>query len=168
MFKECNRLIDKLNSNHILSCEEYLYLIKNKKLCFDYLFSKSSDMRDKIYGKDIYIRGLIEFTNYCKNNCLYCGIRRDNKNIERYRLSKEEILDCADYGYDLGFKTFVMQGGEDSYYTDDMLSSIISSIKNKYPDVAITLSIGERRSLFKSPIFLRSSVFDSLILLNDK
>ncbi|HPU62654.1 MAG TPA: [FeFe] hydrogenase H-cluster radical SAM maturase HydE, partial [Mobilitalea sp.] len=98
----------------------------------------------KYFDNKIYIRGLIEFTNYCKNDCYYCGIRRSNKEVVRYRLSREEILNCADTGYSLGFRTFVLQGGEDPYYTDDFLEDLIKSIKSKYPDCAITLSIGEK------------------------
>ena len=98
--KNCYELIDKLRKEEKLSFEEYLFLIENRNLCSEYLFKNSREVCDNIYGKDIYIRGLIEFTNYCKNNCLYCGIRRDNRNCERYRLSEEEILECCDYGYD--------------------------------------------------------------------
>lgn len=137
-------LIDKLEKEQILSKDEYLYLIKNREECKDYLFERASDIRDKVYGKEIYIRGLIEFSNICKNDCLYCGIRKSNSNIERYRLSKEDFLNCAEYGYNLGFRTFVLQGGEDGYYTDEMFCDIIRSIKEKYPDSAITLSLGER------------------------
>lgn len=140
----CKELIEKLYNEQSLEQDEYLYLIQNRECCKDFLFEKASQIRNKVYGKEIYIRGLIEFTNYCKNNCLYCGIRRGNQNIERYRLSKEEILECTDYGYELGFRTFVMQGGEDSYYTDEMLCDIVRRMKEKYPDCAITLSLGER------------------------
>lgn len=140
----CKDLIDTLIKKHILRKNEYLFLIQNRNLCKEYLFEKAREEKEKYYGKDIYVRGLIEFTNICKNNCLYCGIRKDNKNIERYRLSEKEILDCAKEGYDLGFRTFVLQGGEDSYFTDERLISIISKIKKAYPDAAITLSIGER------------------------
>ena len=98
-------LIDKLRKNHELTFEEYLILIQNRHRC-----------SEEIYGKNVYIRGLIEFSNYCKNDCLYCGIRRSNKNADRYRLSKEEILDCAKQGYDLGFRTFVLQSGEDRIF----------------------------------------------------
>lgn len=140
----CNSLIDKLDENQFLSFDEYLMLIKNRDKCADYLFKKASAVREKVYGKDIYIRGLIEFTNYCRNNCLYCGIRRENKNAQRYRLSEEEIITCADYGYKLGFRTFVLQGGEDLYYTDEMLCDIVKCIKENYPDCAVTLSLGER------------------------
>ena len=99
---------------------------------------------NKSYGKDVYIRGLIELSNYCKNNCLYCGIRRDNHKINRYRLTEQDILLCCDTGYELGFRTFVLQGGEDSFFSDSVLCSIISKIKGKYPDCAVTLSLGER------------------------
>lgn len=140
----CNELIDKLESESILEKDEYLFLIEHKDICSNYLFEKSSKTRDRVYGKKIFIRGLIEFTNICKNNCLYCGIRKDNTNIQRYRLSKEDILACADEGYKLGFRTFVLQGGEDGFFSDEVLCEIVSKIKKKYPKVAITLSIGER------------------------
>ena len=139
-----NNLIDKLRREKELTFEEYLFLIKNRDSCSEYLFKNSTQVRREIYGNDIYIRGLIEFTNFCKNDCLYCGIRRSNKNAERYRLTKEEILLSADEGYNLGFRTFVLQGGEDNYYTDDKIEDIIKSVKYKYPDCAITLSIGEK------------------------
>lgn len=162
---KCNELVEKLEKKHILSKKEYLFLIKNKDLCMDTLFKKASLLRNKIYGKKVFIRGLIEFTNYCKNNCLYCGIRRDNKNIERYRLSKEQILECADYGYNLGFRTFVMQGGEDPFYSDALLSSIVRSIKNRHPDTAITLSIGERS--YESYTILRDAGADRFLLRHE-
>lgn len=108
------------------------------------LFSAADKKRREIYGDEVYIRGLIEFTNCCKNNCYYCGIRRDNKNVVRYRLTKEEILDCCEEGYRLGFRTFVLQGGEDPYYTDAFICDIVSDIRTRYPDCAITLSIGEK------------------------
>ena len=100
--------------------------------------------RREVYGADVYIRGLIEFTNYCKNDCYYCGIRCSNKNAQRYRLTKEDILSCCDEGYKLGFRTFVMQGGEDPHFTDKLMCEIVSQIKEHYPDCAVTLSIGER------------------------
>lgn len=107
--------------------------------------ARAADIRRREnYGDEVYIRGLIEFTNYCRNNCYYCGIRRSNRNAERYRLTKEEILICCDEGYKLGFRTFVMQGGEDPYYTDEMICDIVSEIKRRYPDCAVTLSIGEK------------------------
>ncbi|MBQ4248432.1 MAG: [Clostridia bacterium] len=110
----------------------------------DVLFGRADEVRRKIYGDAVYIRGLIEFTNYCKNNCYYCGIRRGNQTLSRYRLSKEEILECCDEGYALGFRTFVLQGGEDPFFTDEVLCDIIASIRARFPDCAITLSVGEK------------------------
>ncbi len=107
------------------------------------LRKRADDVRKKNYGTDVYIRGLIEFTNFCKNNCYYCGIRRDNGNALRYRLSHDDIMACCHEGYKLGFRTFVLQGGEDGFFTQDKICSIVSSIKDTYPDCAVTLSIGE-------------------------
>ncbi len=140
------QLVDKLEKNRILSSEEFVCLLQSyeDKGLQEYLFEKARNIRHHYYGNDIYIRGLIEFTNYCKNDCYYCGIRKSNPNINRYRLSKEEILSCCASGYELGFRTFVLQGGEDGYYTDNRMVDIIHSIKKQHPDCAITLSIGER------------------------
>lgn len=101
-------------------------------------------IRRQYYGDGVYIRGLVEFTNYCRNDCYYCGIRRGNLYAGRYRLTKEEILECCARGYELGFRTFVLQGGEDRWFTDERMADIIRSIRKGYPDCAITLSIGER------------------------
>ena len=140
-----NKLIDKLYETCTLSPEEYKMLIDSRSPeLSEYLFEKARKVRIDNYGKDVYIRGLIEFTNYCRNDCLYCGIRRSNLNAERYRLSKEQILDCCAAGYDLGFRTFVLQGGEDGYYTDEKMIDIIRTIKKNYPDCAVTLSMGEK------------------------
>ena len=137
--------IDKLECSGCLSQEEFALLIENHTPELDeYLFEKSRALRQKYYGNDIYIRGLIEFTNYCKNDCFYCGIRKSNHNASRYRLTKQQILDCCEVGYSLGFRTFVLQGGEDESYTDEILADIIYSIKFLYPDCALTLSIGEK------------------------
>lgn len=138
-------LIDKLSTTHTLSYDEMYQLIehRNEELA-NYLFEKARQVRILYYGHDVYMRGLIEFTNYCRNDCYYCGIRKSNCNAERYRLTKEQILECCDVGYELGFRTFVLQGGEDGYYTDKILADIVSSIKAKYPDCAITLSLGEK------------------------
>lgn len=108
------------------------------------LYNEADKVRRMHYGNKVYIRGLIEISNYCKNNCLYCGIRERNLSLSRYRLTKEDILSCARVGYELGFRTFVMQGGEDEFFTDDFMCSVISEIKSLYPDCAVTLSIGER------------------------
>lgn len=108
------------------------------------LFRAADEVRRENYGTDVYIRGLIEFTNYCRNDCYYCGIRCSNSSADRYRLSQQEIMDCCREGYRLGFRTFVLQGGEDPYYTDEMICCIVSDIKKEFPDCAVTLSIGER------------------------
>ena len=139
------QLIDRLEGSRDLSDAEFteLLLCEDSEVT-DYLAEKARGVREKIYGKEVYLRGLIEFTNYCKNNCKYCGIRCGNKNAERYRLSKEEILSCCDIGYELGFRTFVLQGGEDPYFNDDRMVDIVSAMRKSHPDCAITLSIGER------------------------
>lgn len=137
--------IDELASAHILPREELIALISDASPESDeYLFAQARKAREAVYGKAVYMRGLIEFTNYCKNDCYYCGIRRSAKNAQRYRLSEEQILGCCEAGYALGFRTFVLQGGEDGYYTDDRIVAIVAHIKEKYPDCAVTLSIGER------------------------
>jgi len=138
-------LIDKLERDRQLSKDDFVALISNHHPELDqYLFDRAVAVRQKIYGKDVYIRGLIELTNYCKQDCYYCGIRRSNLEAERYRLNKEQVLSCCDIGHELGFRTFVLQGGEDGYYTDECLCDMISAIKNQYPDCALTLSIGEK------------------------
>lgn len=161
----CKNLIDKLEENCILSFEEYLFLIQNRNECKDYLFKKADEVARRIYGKEIYIRGLIEFSNICKNDCLYCGIRRSNKKASRYRLTTEEILSSADLGYSLGFRTIVMQSGEDLYFSDEILSDIIRKIKEKYNDIAITLSIGERT--FESYKKLKEAGADRYLLRHE-
>lgn len=142
--EKLKELVDRLYDTHHLEKQEYATLIDNRDSIKEYLFSLSSKVREEHYGKDVYLRGLIEFTSYCRNNCYYCGIRAGNKNAERYRLTKEQILECCDTGYELDFRTFVLQGGEDPYYTDDMICDIIKEIKARYPDCAVTLSIGEK------------------------
>lgn len=142
-----NILVEKLKNTKNLDDSELLQLIKNeenKSERDDELFEAADTVRRENYGDAVYIRGLIEFTNYCKNNCFYCGIRNDNQNAQRYRLSKEEILSCCKEGYALGFRTFVLQGGEDGYFTDKRICEIVSGIREKYSDCAITLSIGEK------------------------
>lgn len=138
-------LIDKLENKRILSLEEFIELLSNfTEETSNYLFEKARNTSKKYFGNKIYTRGLIEFTNYCKNDCFYCGIRRSNVDVERYRLSKEDILNCCENGYELGFRTFVLQGGEDLHYSDDYIVEIVSEIKKRFPDTAITLSIGEK------------------------
>lgn len=141
----CFELVEKLENEKNLTDEEFAAVLTCALPGFDeFLAERARFVREKYYGKAVYLRGLIEFTNYCKNNCYYCGIRRGNPNAERYRLSEEDIVSCSDIGYDLGFRTFVLQGGEDPYYTDERIVSIVSAIKQRHPDCAVTLSIGER------------------------
>ena len=164
-----NEWIQKLKETHNLSRAEWVSLITNRSdVLADELFAEARKVRQQSYGNTIYIRGLIEFTNHCKNDCFYCGIRKSNGNAERYRLSKEEILSCCKTGYALGFRTFVLQGGEDGYFTDKRLCDIVSSIKGLYPDCAVTLSVGEKsresyQSLFDAGAdryLLRHETFD--------
>lgn len=137
--------IDTLVKEHVLSKENFIKLIDQRTPeLSEYLFNQAVRVQKQHFKNEVYIRGLIEFTNYCKNDCYYCGIRRSNANALRYRLCEEEILSCCEEGYALGFRTFVLQGGEDAWYSDDMLCSIISSIKTRFPDCAVTLSVGER------------------------
>jgi biotin synthase len=134
-------LVDKLETSQTLSRDEFKELL----LCDEeYLFERARLTAKKIYGNQIFMRGLIEFTSYCKNDCYYCGLRAGNTNAQRYRLSKEQIWECCQKGHALGFRTFVLQGGEDPHYTDEILVEIVSKIRADYPDCAITLSIGER------------------------
>ena len=138
------KLIDKLLREGVLSRDEFTALISGRTdELAQYAYAKAEDVRRTYYGNKIYVRGLIEFTNYCKNGCLYCGIRKSNKNAQRYRLSRETILDCCAAGYELGYRTFVLQGGEDPYWKPDMIASLVSDIKAKHPDCAVTLSLGE-------------------------
>lgn len=143
----CTKISEKtvleLAKNRNLSDGELFALLNTDE--FDALLASEADKVRRVnYGDEVYIRGLIEFTNYCKNNCYYCGIRAGNAKVDRYRLSKEEILACCAEGYSLGFRTFVLQGGEDPYYTDDIICDIVSDIRKGFPDCAITLSIGEK------------------------
>ncbi len=133
----------KLEKEKRLSDEEMLSLLKTDEYN-EALFSAADKVRKSIYSDSVYIRGLIEFTNYCKNDCYYCGIRCGNKKALRYRLSEEEILSSAENGYSLGFRTFVLQGGEDPYFTDEKICSLVYKIKERFPDTAVTLSIGEK------------------------
>ncbi|MBO5341352.1 MAG: [FeFe] hydrogenase H-cluster radical SAM maturase HydE [Lachnospiraceae bacterium] len=145
MDKKTELIIDKLHSDRSLTEEEYAYLIEHRdeeSTCR--LASLAVAAREQVYGRDVFIRGLIEISNYCKNDCFYCGIRRSNKDCERYRLGEDEILRCCEEGYDLGFRTFVLQGGEDAFYTDERLCGIIRTIKERFPECAVTLSLGER------------------------
>lgn len=138
-------IINHLVAERTLSAEELgVLLATDDPAVLEELRSRASETARSVYGNRVYIRGLIEFTNYCKNDCYYCGIRRDNRNAERYRLTEEQILSCCASGYELGFRTFVLQGGEDPYYTDDKICNLVSAIRERYTDCAITLSIGEK------------------------
>ncbi len=138
-------LIDKLSNERSLKKEEYRKLLETiTDDETEYLKSLSRKTRELVYGKDVYIRGLIEISNICRNDCYYCGIRASNTNCKRYRLNPMEIVSCTDEGYKLGFRTFVLQGGEDAHFTDELLCDLIRKIKAKHSDCAVTLSLGER------------------------
>lgn len=137
--------IDDLFKREDLEDEKLLELIEAKdQVVLEHLYSKALDKKILHYDKGIYMRGLLEFTNICKQNCKYCGLRRDNMNVDRYRLTEDQIMDCCSEGYRLGYRTFVLQGGEDSHYSDDRLVKIITNIKSSFPEAAVTLSIGEK------------------------
>ena len=144
-------LIERLERERDLTNAEFAVLLdQSSGADRDFLFERARAVRDAHYGRKVYIRGLIELTNYCKNDCLYCGIRKSNASCERYRLTKEQILSCCESGYALGFRTFVLQGGEDGWYTDERMTDIVRAMRQAYPDCAITLSLGERgRESFK-------------------
>lgn len=138
-------LTKKLNETGSLSKEEYVFLLENSTPEDDlYLFELAREAKEKYYGKEVYVRGLIEFTNYCHNDCYYCGIRKSNAKVERYRLTEKEILECCHEGYELGYRTFVLQGGEDSFFTKEKIGNLIQQIKQEISECAITLSLGER------------------------
>ena len=145
MIKKVISLIDKLQSTGSLTLEEYKFLIDNRTHeVVELVRERAVAVRKQHYGDEVFIRGLIEISNICKNDCLYCGIRRSNTECERYRLSADEILACCEEGYVLGFRTFVLQGGEDAYFNDERVCAIVKEIKSRYPDCAVTLSLGER------------------------
>ena len=142
---DLQQLVQKLQNTRHLEKEEWAVLIRGRTdILAEYVFSLARKERHQHYGHDVYIRGLIEFTNYCKNDCYYCGIRKSNAGVMRYRLDEEQILSCCSAGYALGFRTFVLQGGEDGWFTDERMVRIVGAIKSRFPDCAVTLSIGER------------------------
>ena len=140
-----NDLVDKLCSQRRLEVDEYAELVANRTegVARDLARTARGEC-ERVYGDAVFSRGLIEFTNYCKNDCLYCGIRRGNAECRRYRLTDRQIAACADEGYDLGFRTFVLQGGEDPQATDEWLCRTVRALKEAHPDCAVTLSVGER------------------------
>lgn len=138
-------LIDALEQDRTLSGEAFDTLLTRMTQADEqYLYARARAVRHRVYGREVYLRGLIEYTNHCRNDCCYCGIRRSNRNAERYRLTPDQILSCCRQGYELGFRTFVLQGGEDPYDTDEYLCGLVAAIRAGFPDCAITLSVGER------------------------
>lgn len=143
--REVRELIDLLAERHTLSLGQYEELVGSyTPELAEYAAKRAVATRRVVYGDDVFIRGLIEISSYCRNDCLYCGLRRSNQSAERYRLSPETILACCERGYELGFRTFVLQGGEDAALADTLLCKIVSAIKAAHPDCAVTLSLGER------------------------
>lgn len=138
-------IIDSLHRGDVLSRDEWMVLLSSLNADErEYLRSKAQEVAVAHYGKGIFVRALLEISSYCKNNCYYCGIRASNRNAQRYRLSKEEIMECCKEADRLGFNTFVMQGGEDPRQTDEWVTDVVKTIRAAYPDKAITLSVGER------------------------
>ena len=145
MDKIIKEMIANLEKNGELKKDEFRWILtETKEQEIEWIRQRARSIADEVYGRSIYLRGLIEFSNYCKNDCYYCGIRCSNKQVSRYRLNENEILECCREGYELGFRTFVLQGGEDSYFTDYLMTKIIEKIKSCFPECAITLSLGER------------------------
>lgn len=160
-------IVTEFLEKHTLSKEGYIELLKlwDREDIRAQLAQEADRLRKQYYGNKVFTRGLIEFTNYCKNNCFYCGIRKGNRNAQRYRLTEEEILECCRQGHALGYRTFVLQGGEDPYYTDDRMVQIIASIKREFPDCALTLSIGEKS--FESYRMYREAGADRYLLRHE-
>jgi biotin synthase len=166
MNKDVITLVERLCTTHTLDVSEYRILIENGTPdVVAYITSLAVEARKAVYQNKVFIRGLIEISNICKNDCLYCGIRRSNEKCERYRLREEEILSCCEAGYELGFRTFVLQGGEDGYFNDEILCKLLRKIKAAYPDCAVTLSLGERS--FESYQKLRDAGADRYLLRHE-
>ncbi|MBR4723944.1 MAG: [Clostridia bacterium] len=159
-------IIDKLEKSGRAELCEYSYLVENmNEEAIEYAKEKAVAVRKRIYKNAVFVRGLIEISNICKNDCLYCGIRRSNKDCQRYRLTEEDILACCDEGERLGFRTFVLQGGEDGYFSDEVLCGIITKIKKRHKDCAVTLSLGERTE--KSYALLKQAGADRYLLRHE-
>lgn len=138
-------LIEQLYKNNNISKQHLLDLLDNiDEGSREYLIAKAHETRQRYYGRKVFLRGLVEFTNYCQRNCIYCGIRAANNNIERYRLTPQQIMAACKTGYELGYRTFVLQGGEDNYYTDERIVELVTELKSRFPACAVTLSIGEK------------------------
>jgi len=139
------QLLDKLAEGGGLSHAEYVELLQARSPALaEELFARARRVRDRIYGPQVFLRGLVELSSYCRNDCYYCGLRRSNRNAERYRLTPEQILASCEVGYRLGFRTFVLQGGEDEYFTDERIVALVRSVKASCPGSAVTLSLGEK------------------------
>jgi biotin synthase len=139
------KMLNRLYEETGLSKDEIVYMITKLDAAGKIrLYELARKKQREYYDDHVYLRGLIEFSNHCRRNCLYCGIRRSNQSVDRYRLKRSQILECCEVGYQLGYRTFVLQSGEDGYYNDHRLTTLIEAIKGRYPDAAVTLSIGER------------------------
>lgn len=159
-------LMEKLARDHRLELHEYEALLGNRTPeSKEFLRRLAEEARIAVYGREVYIRGLIETTNICKNDCYYCGIRRSNPNCSRYRLTPEDILEAAGEGYTLGFRTFVLQGGEDGWFTDERTAELVRELKYRHPDCAVTLSLGERS--YESYQTLREAGADRYLLRHE-
>lgn len=139
------QILEKIESGRVPTHAELVRLIEGlDEGLRDRMYAASRKATDARFGRRVYFRGLIEFTSYCTRDCLYCGLRRSNGCAVRYRLTPEQILDCCEMGHRLGYRSFVLQGGEDAWFDDERMVAIVSAIRTNYPDCAITLSIGER------------------------
>lgn len=159
-------LIWKLNKEHSLEMAEWEQLLSTyTKEDLEYAIKLAQEIAIAVFGRKIYFRGIIEFTNFCKCDCYYCGIRKSNKACQRYRLELADILECCEDGYKNGFRTFVLQGGEDGWFNDERMCEIVLAIKEKYPDCAVTLSLGERS--FESYRKLKEAGADRYLLRHE-
>ena len=159
-------VISALCAGETLTPKDFTHLVENYTPDLAARLAQAArKKREEVYGKSVFIRGLIEVSNYCRNDCFYCGIRRSNRNCDRYRLSDEDILAACREGYALGFRTFVLQGGEDGAFTDERLVNLIQTIKKDFPDCAVTLSLGERS--YESYRLLRKAGADRYLLRHE-
>ncbi len=147
-------LLDKLSEQQELTEEEIVWFLGHlTPELKQQLYSRASEIRKQHYGVSVYSRGLIEFSSFCRRDCLYCGLRRSNSSAERYRLTEEEIIECAAEGYELGYRSFVLQSGEDIHYSEQVMTSIVRKLKLRFPDAAVTLSVGERNEAFYRALY---------------
>ncbi|MBY0011921.1 [FeFe] hydrogenase H-cluster radical SAM maturase HydE [Paenibacillus typhae] len=147
-------LLNKLSEQQELTEEEIVWFLGHlTPELRQQLYSRASKVRKQHYGVSVYARGLIEFSSYCRRDCLYCGLRRSNSSAERYRLTEDEIIECAAEGYELGYRSFVLQSGEDIHYSEQVMTTIVRKLKQRFPDAAITLSVGERSEAFYRALY---------------